>query len=119
MTIDDNPSGKPSVPVLEEIVVPGNPESLKTTETDADTALNLPSIDSIDTEAIAPLLKQIAIELQEDFKQEILDELIPMISTALKEQVNRHETSMQQKMVFLLQEHLPKLIQALHNNQKK
>jgi len=115
MSNDDNPFDKSSIPILEEIVIPGNPEALATPEP---ASLELPSLDSIDTEAIAPLLKQIAAEIQEDFKHEILDEIIPVISAAVHEQVNRHEAAVQQKLVFLLQEHLPELIQALHDSQK-
>jgi len=115
MSIDDDPFDKSSVPVLEEIVIPGNPEALTTPEP---AAMDLSSLDNIDTEAIAPLLKQIASEIQEDFKHEILDEIIPVISAAVHEQVNLHEAAIQQKLVFLLQEHLPDLIQALRNSQK-
>jgi len=115
MSIDDNPFSKSSIPVLEEIVIPGNPESLATPTPAAQT---LPPLDGIDTAAIAPLLKQIATRIQEDFKHEILDEIIPVISAAVHEQVNLHEAAIQQKLVFLLQEHLPELIQALRDSQK-
>jgi len=117
MSIDDNPFDKPPVPVLEEIVIPGNPEALSTPES-APELLNVPSPDNIDIEAITPLIEQIAAEIQEDFKHEILDEIIPIISAAVHEQVSRHEAAVQQKLVFKIQEHLPELIQALHDSQK-
>ncbi|HED17190.1 MAG TPA: hypothetical protein ENI64_10320 [Gammaproteobacteria bacterium] len=117
MSIDDNPFDKSPIPVLEEVVIPGNPEALATPEPAAE-LLNLPSTDNINIEAIAPLLEQIAAEIQEDFKHEILDEIIPVISAAVHEQVNRQEAAIQQKLVFKLQEHLPELIQALHDSQK-
>ena len=117
MSSEDNPFDKSSIPVLEEIVIPGNPEALATPEPGSE-SLPLPSVDRIDTEAIAPLLKKIAAEIQEDLKHEILDEIIPLISAALHEQVNQHEVAIQQKLVYLLQEHLPEMIQALHDSQK-
>ncbi len=118
MSSDDQHPDEPSIPVLEEVIVPGNPEAAEAVESNAKLRAALSTLDNIDADVLGPLLKQIASEIQEDFKHEILDEIIPAISAAVHEQVSSNEVAIQQKMVFLLQERLPEMILALNGDKK-
>ena len=105
MSNDDN-----NIPVLEEIVVPGHPESVPPDAHVEQAAL--PAIP--DAETLAPLLKEMAEEIQEDFRQEILEEILPTVEQAVRDAIALHEPAMVQKLVLLLQDHLPELIRKLH-----